>query len=236
MRQRPTVLAVAFDAYGTLFDLDVAIARHAARLGEGWEETSALWQRKQLEYAWVTTLTGPEHWRDVEALTREALMTALNWNGGASLETVERLMGALRAPPAFADAADALAALRARGLATAILANASRAMLASAAKHAGLWALLDHLLSADAARACKPDPRAYRLAEDAFRLHASRIAFVSSNAWDAQAAAAYGFRTVWVNRIGQPTEFALHQVAAVAADLTALPGLIAPDEEAEERS
>jgi 2-haloacid dehalogenase len=234
VREGRPVLAVVFDAYGTLFDLHAAMARHAGRLGEGWEATSALWRQKQLEYAWVTTLTGPEHWRDFEALTREALLTALNWNGGASLEMVDRLMAAWRALPAFPDAADALAALRARGLSTAILSNGSRAMLAAAVKAAGLGALLDAVLSVDAVRAYKPDPRAYRLAEDAFRLHASRIAFVSANPWDAQAAAAYGFRTVWVNRIGQPTEFALHQVAAVAADLASLPGLLVPDDEGAE--
>ena len=228
MNDRPAAEAVVFDAYGTLFDVHAAMARHARRLGEAWAATSALWRQKQLEYTWVTSLTGPEHWRDFEALTREALFTALNWNGGASLEMVDRLMAAWRTLPAFPDAADALAELRARGLPTAILSNGSRAMLADAVKAAGLGALLDHVLSVDAVRAYKPDPRVYRLAEDAFGLHASRIAFVSSNAWDAQAAAAYGFRTVWVNRIGQPTEFALHQVAAVAGDLAALPGLLAP--------
>jgi 2-haloacid dehalogenase len=222
------VEAVVFDAYGTLFDVHAAMARHAGRLGEARAATSALWRQKQLEYTWVTSLTGPEHWRDFEALTREALFTALNWNGGADPKLVEALMAAYRTLPAFAEVPDTLAELRARGLATAILSNGSRAMLGDAIKAARLGALLDHVLSVDAVRVYKPDPRVYRLAEDAFGLHARRIAFVSSNAWDAQAAAAYGFRTVWVNRIGQPTEFALHQVAAVVGDLAGLPGLLAP--------
>lgn len=231
MNARPPVQAVVFDAYGTLLDVHAAMARHAHRLGDGWEATSAFWRQKQLEYAWVTTLTGPEHWRDFEALTREALLTALNWNGGANPAMVEALMAAYRTLPPFAEVTEALAGLRARGLATVILSNGSRAMLADAVKGASLFPLLDHVLSVDAVRAYKPDPRAYRLAEDALRLHASRIAYVSANPWDAQAAAAYGFRTVWVNRIGQPTEFALHQVAAVAPDLSALSGLLLPEPE-----
>ena len=230
MSGRPA--AVVFDAYGTLFDIEAAMARHASRLGERWRETSAFWRQKQLEYAWVTTLTGPEHWRDFEALTRAALFTALNWQGGASLETVERLMAAWRTLPAFDDVADSLAGLRAHGLATAILSNGARAMLAEAVRAAGLGALFDHVLSVDAVRAYKPDPRVYRLAEDAFGLHARRIAYVSANAWDAQAAAAYGFRTVWVNRINQPGEFALHQVAAIVGGLDALPRLLAPPDQA----
>jgi 2-haloacid dehalogenase len=224
--------AVVFDAYGTLFDIHAAAARLAGTLGETWPALSALWRQKQLEYTWVTSMTGPEHWRDFEALTREALLVALNWNGGASEATVERLMALYRTLPAFPEVPEMLSTLREAGLGTAILSNGSRSMLAEAVAAAKLSPLLDAVLSVDAVRVYKPDPRVYRLAEDAFRCHASDMAFVSSNAWDAQAAAAYGFRTVWVNRINQPMEFALHQVAAVLADLSGLPALLCPDEAA----
>lgn len=225
MSGTPRVEAVAFDAYGTLFDVHAAVRRHARRIGEGWEAVSALWRQKQLEYTWVASLTGPEHWRDFEVMTRNALFTALNWHGGASLDLVDELMAAYRALPAFDDARPALEALRAAGIGTAILSNGSRAMLADAVAAAKLGPLLDHVLSVDAVRVYKPDPRVYRLAEDAFHLHCSRIGFVSANAWDAQAAAAYGFRTVWVNRINQPVEFAIHQIARMAADLEPVPEL-----------
>jgi 2-haloacid dehalogenase len=220
--------AVVFDAYGTLFDIHAAAERLAGTLGEAWPALSALWRQKQLEYTWVTSMTGPEHWRDFETLTREALLFALNWNGGASEATVGRLMGLYRTLPAFPEVPEMLAALREAGLGTAILSNGSRSMLAEAVAAAKLGPLLDIVLSVDAVRVYKPDPRVYRLAEDEFRCHASEMTFVSSNAWDAQAAAAYGFRTVWVNRIGQPMEFALHQVAAVVADLSGLPALLVP--------
>lgn len=223
MTERPRVEAVVFDAYGTLFDVHAAMACHAGHVGEGWEAVSALWRQKQLEYSWVTSLTGPEHWRDFEALTRDALFTALNWHGGARLKLVDDLMAAYRTLPPYEDARPALEALREAGIGTAILSNGSRGMLADAVTASQLGPLLDHVLSVDAVRVFKPDPRVYRLAEDAFRLHCSRIGFVSSNAWDAQAAAAYGFRTVWVNRINQPTEFAMHQIARMAADLESVP-------------
>ncbi len=217
------VEAVVFDAYGTLFDVHAAIRRHARRIGENWETVSALWRQKQLEYAWVASLTGPEHWRDFEVMTRNALYTALNWHGGANLQLVDDLMAAYRALPAFDDVRPALEALRAAGIGTAILSNGSRAMLADAVAAAKLGPLFDHVLSVDAARVYKPDPRVYRLAEDAVHRHCSRLGYVSSNAWDAQAAAAYGFRTVWVNRINQPVEFAMHQIAQMAADLEPVP-------------
>ncbi|MFN6998992.1 haloacid dehalogenase type II [Elioraea tepidiphila] len=226
MSEAPCVEAVVFDAYGTLFDVHAAVRKHARRMGESWEAVGALWRQKQLEYAWVASLTGPEHWRDFEVMTRNALFTALNWYGGASLDLVDDLMAAYRALPAFDDARPALEALRAAGIGTAILSNGSRAMLAEAVAAAKLDRLLDHVLSVDAVRVYKPDPRVYRLAEDAFRLHCSRIGYVSANAWDAQAAAAYGFRTVWVNRINQPVEFAMHQIARMAADLEAVPEMV----------
>lgn len=219
--------AVVFDAYGTLFDVHAAAATLSGSVGEAWPALSALWRQKQLEYTWVTSMTGPEHWRDFEAITREALIVALNWDGGASLATIDRLMALYRTLPAFEDVPGVLAALREAGIGTAILSNGARAMLAEAVASAGLGGLLDAVLSVDAVRVYKPDPRVYRLAEDAFRCHASDLAYVSANAWDAQAAAAYGFRTVWVNRISQPTEFALHQVATVLGDLGSLPGLFA---------
>ena len=98
MTERPRVEAVVFDAYGTLFDVHAAMARHAGNVGEGWEAVSALWRQKQLEYSWVTSLTGPEHWRDFEALTRDALFTALNWHGGARLKLVDDLMAVTSRP------------------------------------------------------------------------------------------------------------------------------------------
>ncbi|WP_204251177.1 haloacid dehalogenase type II [Elioraea rosea] len=217
---------VVFDAYGTLFDVHAAMAGHARKLGAGWERASALWRQKQLEYSWVCSLTGPEHWRDFEAITRDALLTALNWDGGADGALVEALMDAYRALPPFDEVPEMLQRLRENDIATAILSNGSRAMLDAAVKSARLGHLLNEVLSVDAVRVFKPDPRVYRMAEDAFHCHASEMMFVSSNAWDAQAAWAYGFRTVWVNRINQPTEFALSSVATVMDDLSAIPSLV----------
>ncbi len=221
---------VVFDAYGTLFDVHAAMARHAWKLGEGWEKASALWRQKQLEYSWVCSLTGPEHWRDFEAITRDALLTALNWDGGADGALVEVLMDAYRALPVYDEVPGVLRRLRENDIATAILSNGSRAMLDGVVREARLGHLLDAVLSVDAVRVFKPDPRVYRMVEDHFHCHAAEMVFASSNAWDAQAAWAYGFRTVWVNRINQPTEFALSHVATVMDDLSGIPDLVMPGE------
>ena len=62
------------------------------------------------------------------------------------------------------------------------------------------------VLSVEEVGAFKPDPRVYRLAVDRLGCPAAAIAFLSSNAWDAHAASAFGMRVVWCNRTGQPPE------------------------------
>jgi len=41
---------------------------------------------------------------------------------------------------------------------------------------------------------------------DACVFDATRVCFMSSNAWDAAAAANFGFRVVWINLYNQPPE------------------------------
>ena len=47
-----------FDAYGTLFDVHAAIARHRQLVGPDADRVSATWRNKQLEYSWTLTLAG----------------------------------------------------------------------------------------------------------------------------------------------------------------------------------
>jgi 2-haloacid dehalogenase len=47
----------------------------------------------------------------------------------------------------------------------------------------------------------------YQLAVDRLAVAPSAILFLSSNAWDAYAASAFGLRVVWCNRYGQRREY-----------------------------
>jgi 2-haloacid dehalogenase len=47
-----------FDAYGTLFDVHAAIARHREAAGPDADRLSELWRSKQLEYTWTLTTSG----------------------------------------------------------------------------------------------------------------------------------------------------------------------------------
>jgi len=65
---------------------------------------------------------------------------------------------------------------------------------------------IDGMVSADDAGTYKPSPRVYQLAVDRLGMPPDEIAFVSANGWDAAGAKAFGFTTIWINRLGEPTE------------------------------
>jgi 2-haloacid dehalogenase len=49
----------------------------------------------------------------------------------------------------------------------------------------------------------KPSPRVYELAAQRLGVPAGAIGFVSSNAWDAVGAKAFGFHVFWINRFNR---------------------------------
>jgi 2-haloacid dehalogenase len=221
------IAAVVFDAYGTLLDVHSAMARHAARLGPDWQLLSGEWRAKQLEYTWVRTLAGAAHHRDFARLTDEALAFVAERHGIADAALLADLSAAYRQLEAYPEVPGVLQELRAGGRATAILSNGEPHMLSEGVAAAGLTALLDDVLSVESVGVFKPDPRVYRLATDRFAVPPSRIAFVSSNAWDAFGALGFGFRVAWINRAGQPDEYGLRGRASELHDLSALPALLA---------
>ena len=212
----PTV----FDAYGTLFDFNAAIARHRAAAGPDADRFSELWRQKQLEYTWTHTLAGRyvEFW----TLTQRALDYTF-----ARLPSVDRklrgdLLDAYLKLDAFPDARKVLRELKARGEHTAILSNGSPAMLASAVEAAGIKADLDAVLSVDTVKMFKPRPEVYALVTKEFSVTPAEVVFVSSNRWDAMGATAFGFRSVWVNRAKMPDEYSDFPPLAVVNDLSGL--------------
>ena len=209
-----------FDAYGTLFDVHSAVARHRDAIGPQAERMSQLWRAKQLEYTWVRSLAG--RYRDFAALTEEALDFAAASCGGISPPARTALLEAYRTLDAYPDAKPVLAALKARGAKTAILSNGTPAMLAAAVQSAGLDGLLDACLSIDALRIFKTAPAAYGLVEAHFGMAPAAVSFQSSNRWDIAGAAAFGFHCMWINRTGAPDEYGDQSPERIFDSLTGL--------------
>jgi 2-haloacid dehalogenase len=216
----PHVKAVVFDAYGTLFDVHSAVGRHMARVGPDASAFSEVWRAKQLEYSWVLSLAGA--YRPFWELTEQALDYAFARFPDVDRSLKPRLLEAYRSLTAYPEVPMTLAALRRRGLKTGILSNGDPGMLSEAVSSAGLADYLDAVLSVDAAKVFKTSPRTYKLVLSALPYPARDIAFVSSNRWDVAGAAAFGFKAVWVNRLGMPDEYPEHAPSLVIPTLKGL--------------
>jgi 2-haloacid dehalogenase len=218
---RPPVFV--FDAYGTLFDVHAAIARHREAVGPDADPLSEMWRTKQLEYTWTLTLAG--RYLDFWTLTEQALDYALARTPSVDRSVRSKLLDSYLRLDAFPDARTCLRELKRRGLRTAILSNGSPRMLDAAVEAAQLRGALDAILSVDAIRLYKPRPEVYQLAADAFAIDPGEIVFASSNRWDTMGAATFGFRAAWVNRAGMPDEYALAPVSLIVPDLLSLPAI-----------
>ena len=194
----PRFKAVAFD-YFVLFNPDSLVA-DVDRVfpGKGRELTN-LWLTRQFEYAWLRSMTN----RYVEffTITRDALVYAANaMQLALTPESTRRLMDSYLHLAPWPDTADTLRTLRASGIRVITIANFSPRMLRSNAESAGLIGLFDALISTDANKTYKPDPRAYRLGTDHLHLAKQDILFTAFGGWDAAGAKAFGYPTFWVNR------------------------------------
>jgi 2-haloacid dehalogenase len=197
------IRACVFDAYGTLLDFAAAAACQDI-LGERVGALTALRRDKQLEYTWLRSLQ--HRHADFWQVTGDALDYALLTLGFAEPGLRQRLMDLYRTLAVFPDVPQTLRRVREAGLKTAILANGTPAMLASAVEGSWLGALLDEVISVEDVGVFKPDPRVYQFALNRLGVAAADVSFQSSNAWDAYGASAFGMRVVWCNRYGQKPE------------------------------
>jgi 2-haloacid dehalogenase len=215
--------AFVFDAYGTLFDVNAAIARHRAEVGVDADRLAELWRSKQLEYTWTLTLAG--EYVPFWSLTERALDFALQRVPSVDRSVKSKLLEAYFELGAYPDAATALQAIKRRGHATAVLSNGSPEMLDAAVRAAHLRPELDFVLSVDSIRLYKPRREVYALVPNTMHVSADDVVFVSSNRWDVMGAALFGFRPVWINRSRMPDEYPdgrPEKVVTSLADLLAL--------------
>ena len=222
------VTTCVFDADGTLFDV-AAAARVAAEqpgpeeLARVWPKLAADWRTKQLQYTWLRAVTGDHvsFW-DV---TKDGLDWAMEASGLGDPVLRETLLALYWELPAYKEVPAMLATLKAEGFLTAILSNGSPDMLAGAVDFAGIEIWLDAVLSVEEVQIFKPARRVYDMVHNRFGTQPDQVLFVSSNGWDAAAAAGYGFHTAWVNRAGEPMDRLPAKPHHVLSDLTTIPDL-----------
>ncbi len=203
---------IAFDAYGTLFDV-YSMGQLAEELFPGHGQAlSLMWRDRQIEYTRLVTMSDPspggsKHYLPFWELTIRSLRyVCKRMSLDLSASSEQRLMDQYAKLTSFEDSLAVLQEIKKRGMATAILSNGSREMLATVVQSNGLVAYLDQVVTVEDVRLFKTAPQAYELLLKAFPVKKEEVLFVSSNAWDALAAKWYGYDVFWVNRLGHPFE------------------------------
>jgi 2-haloacid dehalogenase len=193
------IKALAFDAYGTLFDV-CSVTAPCEQLfpGKG-NQLAQIWRFKQLQYSLMRSLMGRH--RDFWGLTEDGLVWASkNLQLDLTVDKKKQLMEAYLSLAAFPDVKPGLDALKKQGIKLAILSNGEPKMLEAAAKSAGISELLDEIISVEEVKIFKVSPRVYNLASERLKLTNPELGFVSANNWDAVGAASAGLRTFWIQR------------------------------------
>ncbi len=197
--------AIAFDAYGTLFDV-YSISTLAEKLfpSQG-VALAGLWRAKQIEYSQLRTLCAT--YKPFWEVTQDALVfSCKKLKLDLSFEAQNALMGQYSKLQAFPENLAVLRQLKEQRIKLAILSNGNPQMLDAVVKAAGMQGLFNHILSVDLVKKYKTAPEAYQLGPDVFGLSARNILFVSSNCWDVCGASWFGYTTFWVNRTAAPLE------------------------------
>jgi 2-haloacid dehalogenase len=213
-----------FDAYGTLFDFNSAVARHRAAIGPKADQLSEMWRAKQVQYTWLRN--SMKSYAPFWQVTGEALDHCLAAQGITTPGVREKLLGAYLALDPFPEVPAMLDRLRAAGKKLAILSNGNPEMLDPMVAASGLADRFDAVLSVDECKVFKVDPRAYELVEARCGVKPRNVCFLSSNCWDAHGAALFGFNVQWVNRAGAPDDNLPGTLAGQLKDLSGLPALL----------
>jgi 2-haloacid dehalogenase len=213
-----------FDAYGTLFDFNSAVARHRTAIGPKADALSEMWRTKQIQYTWLRNSMGAyaPFWQ----VTGEALDNCLATFGIADPSVREKLLGAYLELDPFPEVPAMLDKLLRAGKRLAILSNGNPEMLEPMVKASGLADRFEAILSVDSVGVFKVDPKVYALVETHCGVKPDKVCFLSSNCWDAHGAAQFGFHVVWVNRASAPDDNLPGEIAAEVKDLSQLPALL----------
>jgi 2-haloacid dehalogenase len=198
------IRAIAFDAF-PIFDVTPVAQRAQALFPDKGAALASTWAAKLFGYTWLVTSAGK--YEEFATLAHASLQfaaesLALSLTQGMCTELVD-VYSRLSVWP---DVEPALERLRSAGVRLALLSNLGTSMLRANMHFAGVEQYFEPPLSTDRVRRFKPAPAAYQMAVDAFGLPKQEIGFAAATGWDAVGATWFGYRTVWVNRLGFPHE------------------------------
>jgi 2-haloacid dehalogenase len=216
---------IAFDAYGTLFDVHAVGASLDGEWPGRGERISQLLRNKQLEYSFLRGLMGA--WKPFRAVTEDALRWAVRASGAApEPASVATVMAAYDEAVPFSDAADTLRRLHSRGTRCVVLTNGSMDMVGRAVDAGRIGKYLEAVLSVDKVETFKPHPRVYAMVERKTGVPPDATLLVSANGFDIAGAGHFGFQTCWVHRGDQPMDELDVTPSFVVSSLAEIPDIV----------
>jgi len=193
------VRALVFDVFGTLVDWRTGVAEAFRCSGVSGDpaELADDWRRRYVPIlAEVNDHRRP--WGNFDELHDATLDAMLRERGlDACAHTRGRLVATWHALDPWPDVKDGLEQLRADHI-VATLSNGHLAMLVDLARHGDLR--FDCVLSAELARAYKPDPAVYLTAARLLALDPAEVMLVAAHPWDLKGARRAGLRSALVRR------------------------------------
>jgi 2-haloacid dehalogenase len=212
---------IAFDAFGTLFDLSALRIRTRQAASHEGDELFASLKDRLIPWTWHLTASGD--YRPFPELASLAVQAA-GREAGLRLERSRSdwIVEGMKELPVFDDVHRGLERLTKQRIPLAILSNGTQDVMGALLAHNGLEGVFEHVLVADSVKRFKPAREVYALAPAAFEAPADRVMLVTGHEWDVAGAARAGLRTGWLARGERFTP-----VLGQEADLEApdLPGL-----------
>jgi 2-haloacid dehalogenase len=198
---------ITFDFYGTLVQwhegVEAAFREILARHGKPAADPAPLIHAFHGE---GRRLRDTLPWKPYRTVLRDSLRFALNHGGRAMCDDdVAGLIARLSALPAHPDVPAALAAFRQKGFRLAAISNTDDDLIAGSLPSLGL--ALDAVITAQQARAYKPDPKLFQFAHTALNVTPAEVIHVAaSQPLDMAVCKQLGLRAFWVNRRGERAE------------------------------
>ena len=190
---------IAFDAFGTLFDLSALRVRTRQVASHEGDELFASLKQRLVPWTWHATAA--DDYVPFPELAVQALHGAAREQRFAlERSRAEYIVEGLRELPVFADVPAGLARLQALGVPLAILSNGTAEGVDALVAHNELDRVFDHVLVADSVKRFKPAKEVYALAPQAFGAPADRVMLVSGHEWDVAGASSAGLKTGWLGR------------------------------------
>ncbi len=187
--------AIAFDAFGTIFNLDPSLIQ-ALNIPKA-NEILAYAREHQLTYTWQYSLM--QAYKSFDKITIQVIEDGCRKHNIVS-DHVDALCSLYMSPIIYDDVIPALQQSKALDIPHFLLSNGTPSMLKSGIQINNLENLLDGFMSADSIKRYKPDPRVYAMVNQSLNCRPEEILFISSNQWDIVGAEEYGLEVLWLNR------------------------------------